>query len=112
MDVSQALTHLIKSELAPMQFSTGSRGFHGSGKIVAEGMRYQAQCQAILIGSKSNPNLTVDATCDEIAAALTALVVDGLQARRFSTGRTGFRTDGKIQAGGQRYQASVQAVRL
>ncbi|GLW98247.1 hypothetical protein [Microtetraspora sp. NBRC 16547] len=112
MDISQALTNMIKLEIARKEFSTGSRGFHGTGKIIVDGVRYQAQAQAVLLGSKDDPHLKVDASTDEMAAALTALVADGLQARTFRTGRTGFRADGKVEARGQRFQASVQAVRL
>lgn len=112
MEIGQALTNMIKSELGPKVFSTGSQGFHGCGKITVDGIRYQAQAQAVLVGSKDDPSMSVGASLEEISVALAGLVVDGLQARRFGTGRTGFRADGKIQAGGQRYQASVQAVRL
>lgn len=34
------------------QFSTGSRGFHVSDKIVIDGKRYQANVQLVEIGSK------------------------------------------------------------
>ncbi len=35
------------------QFSTGSRGFYGQGKIeLVGGKRYQSQCQMVEIGSK------------------------------------------------------------
>jgi hypothetical protein len=112
MDVNQALVTMIKSDLEPKEFSTGSRGFHATGKITVDGIRYQAQAQAVLIGSKGDPSTQVHATTQEMAAALTALVDDGLTARTFSTGRTGFRADAKIQAGGQRFQASAQAVRI
>ncbi|MBI5032752.1 MAG: hypothetical protein HZB51_19685 [Chloroflexi bacterium] len=33
-------------------FKTGSRGFHGQGKIEIEGKRYQTQVQLVEIGSK------------------------------------------------------------
>ncbi|GAA2653605.1 hypothetical protein [Nonomuraea recticatena] len=112
MEIGQALTNMIKSELESKVFSTGLQGFHGCGKITVEGVRYQASCQAVLVGSKDDPSISLLASLEEISAALAGLVVDGLQARRFSTGRTGFRADGKVQAGGQRFQASVQAVRL
>lgn len=112
MDVSQALVTMIKESLHEKVFSTGSKGFFGNGKITIDGVRFQAQAQAILIGSKDDPSMVAGAPVDEISAALTGLVVDGLCARRFSTGRTGYRTDGKVEAHGQRYQASVQAVRL
>ncbi|MEW9532835.1 hypothetical protein [Microbispora sp. NPDC049125] len=112
MDVSQALTNMIKSELGRKEFSTGSKGFYGSDKITAEGVRYQAQAQAVLIGSKEGQRLAVQATPEQMSAALAGLIMDSLTARRFRTGRTGYRADGKIEAHGQWYQASVQAVRL
>jgi len=34
------------------QFKTGSRGFHGQGKIEIDGKRYQSQIQLVEIGSK------------------------------------------------------------
>lgn len=34
------------------QFSTGSRGFHASGKVQTEGGKYQVNVLAVLIGSK------------------------------------------------------------
>lgn len=36
-------------------FKTGSRGFHGQGKIDFDGKRYQTQVQMVEIGSKNNP---------------------------------------------------------
>lgn len=36
----------------PKEFKTGSRGFHGQGKIELEGKRYQVQIQLVEIGSK------------------------------------------------------------
>lgn len=75
-------------------------------------MRYQAQAQAVLIGSKADPSATVDATTDEITAALAGLVASGLAPRTFRTGRTGHWVTGKVEAHGQRFQAGVQAVRL
>ena len=33
-------------------FASGSRGYHGQGKIDVNGERLQAQCQAVVIGSK------------------------------------------------------------
>lgn len=34
------------------QFKTGSRGFHGQGKLEVNGKRYQTQVQMVEIGSK------------------------------------------------------------
>ncbi len=36
-------------------FKTGSRGFHGQGKIDFNGKRYQTQVQMVEIGSKNTP---------------------------------------------------------
>ncbi|MBT2235551.1 hypothetical protein [Nonomuraea sp. NEAU-A123] len=41
MDICQSLVDLIKAELDPKEFSTGSRGFYVSGKITVDGVRYQ-----------------------------------------------------------------------
>ena len=37
---------------SPKEFKTGSRGFHGQGKIEIDGKRYQVQIQLVEIGSK------------------------------------------------------------
>ncbi|TAH53988.1 MAG: hypothetical protein EYC68_01265 [Chloroflexota bacterium] len=36
-------------------FKTGSRGYHGQGKIDFDGKRYQTQVQMVEIGSKTSP---------------------------------------------------------
>lgn len=36
-------------------FKTGSRGYHGQGKIDYDGKRYQTQVQMVEIGSKGTP---------------------------------------------------------
>lgn len=38
---------------APKNFKTGSRGYHGQGKIEIDGKRYQTQVQLVEIGSKN-----------------------------------------------------------
>jgi hypothetical protein len=38
---------------SPKEFKTGSRGFHGQGKIEIDGKRYQVQLQFVEIGSKT-----------------------------------------------------------
>lgn len=112
-DITQPLAGLIKSGLEPKDFRTGSKGFFASDKITtADGTRYQAQAQAILIGSKGNPKAKVQASTDEVRAALAAMIAKDLPEREFSTGRTGYRAQDKIEAHGQRFQASIQAVRL
>jgi hypothetical protein len=82
-DISRALKGLVTQELAPKEFSTGSKGFRAVGKITADGVRFQAQTQAVLIVPKT-----------------------------FSSGNTGFYVGGTVTAGGQRFQAQAQAVRL
>lgn len=39
--------------LQPKEFSTGSRGYHGTGKIALGDDRLQCQVQAVVIGSKA-----------------------------------------------------------
>ena len=36
-------------------FKTGSRGFHGQGKVDFNGKKYQTQVQMVEIGSKNTP---------------------------------------------------------
>ena len=111
--VQVALTGLVKGRLAKREFSTGSKGFFGQDKIEVAGKRYQAQVQAVLIGSKGNPKMRAMATDDQVKAALIAGLIDkGVPARDFSSGKSGFRAQGKIQVGDETYQASVQAVLL
>ncbi len=38
--------------LSKKNFSTGSRGFYGNGKMMAGGKNYQVNIQAVEIGSK------------------------------------------------------------
>jgi hypothetical protein len=112
-DITQQLSGLIKSELKAKDFRTGSKGFFGSAKITtADGTRYQAQAQAVLVGSKDNTKAKVQASAEEITAALTDLVQRGVPAIAFKTGNSGYRTQGQVEAHGQHYQASVQAVQL
>lgn len=42
-------------------FKTGSRGYHGQGKIDFNGKRYQTQVQMVEIGSKNTPASTSSA---------------------------------------------------
>lgn len=111
--VQDSLAGLIKAQLHPQNFSTGSKGFFGQDKIEAGGKRYQAQVMAVLIGSKGNPRVKVQANADQAKAALVTELIDkGVPAVEFKTGKTGFRAQGKVQIGGQTYQSSVQAVLL
>lgn len=111
-DIHQALANMIKAETGPKKFSTGSKGFYANGKITVDGARYQASAMAVLIGSKDNPKARVAASTEEITAALTDMVQAGVPACQFKTGKAGYRTQGKAEAHGQRFQVSVQAVRL
>lgn len=113
--VQQELASLIKTRLrGPRSFSSGAKGFHGTDKITtSDGTRYQAHAQAVLIGSKGNAKVRVTANLDQVRAALTAFVEEaGVKPVQFKSGNDGFRTQAKLEIGGQRYQAQVQAVRL
>ncbi|MCP2337505.1 hypothetical protein [Actinomadura rupiterrae] len=112
MDIRYPIGDLVAEELRQKTFSTGSRGYRAGGKITVDGERYQVQAQAILIGSKGNPMLAPEASLGEMAEAFRELTAQDLVAKDFRTGRTGYYASGKIHAAGQRYQASVQAVRL
>ncbi len=111
-DIRQALTNMVKAQLAAKKFTTGSKGFYASGKLPVDGDRYQASAMAVLIGSKDNPRAKVAASTEEITAALTDMVQAGVPACEFRSGKTGYRAQGKVEAHGQRFQASIQAVRL
>jgi hypothetical protein len=111
--VKDELTSLVKAQLQPKTFSTGSRGFYGQDKITVGGKRYQAQVSAVLVGSKGNPKARVHASTDQAQAALVTDLIDkGVEPRTFSSGKTGYRTQGKVEIGGQTYQSSAQAVLL
>jgi len=111
--VQDALTNLVKDQLDAKTFGTGSKGFFGQGKIDAAGKRYQAQVSAVLVGSKGNPRVKVQGSPDQAKAALVTDLLDkGVEPRTFSSGKTGYRTQGKVEIGGQTYQASAQAVLL
>ncbi|MFI0454458.1 hypothetical protein [Actinomadura sp. 6N118] len=68
--LTQTMANMVKSSLAPKQFSTGSKGFFATGKVEVGGRRYQAQVQAVLIGSKNDPKAKVRASLDEAQAPL------------------------------------------
>jgi hypothetical protein len=110
--LTQALANMVKGDLKPKTFSSGSKGFHATGKVTDEdGARYQAQAQAVLIGSKDNPKVKVQAKPQEAVSALTG-VVDGVKAKTFRSGKSGYYSTGKCEIAGQRFQVQVQAVRL
>jgi hypothetical protein len=108
--VQQELANMIKAEVAPKTFSTGSRGFFATGKITVDGKRYQAQAQAVLVGSKGDAKARVRGNADQAKAALTAMVADSLQAVAFKSGKAGFRTQGKVSIADQPFQGQAQAV--
>jgi hypothetical protein len=111
-DVTQKLVGLVLASLEPKTFSSGSKGFRAAGKVTAGDARYQAQVQAVLIGSKDDPTIQVEATPVKAAEVLAAFAGDHLKPKTFSTGRTGFFASGKTEIGGQRYQVQAQAVLL
>lgn len=52
----------------------------------------------------------VTMSSEDIAAAISSQVLPDLAQREFSTGSVGFRASGKVGAGDERYQVSVQCV--
>jgi hypothetical protein len=109
--ITQEMTNLVKARLGRKDFRTGSRGFFAQDKISVGKDRYQAMVQAVLIGSKDDAEVSILATEQEMKAALADLLKD-LAERSFSSGKAGYRVQGKIEVAGQRYQAQCQAVRL
>ena len=112
--VADALSGLVKTRLAYKAFTTGSKGFFGQEKIEVDGRTYQAQVQAILIGSKADPDMVARATADQMKAALAAhLISNGVPPTTFvKSGNTGYRAQAKVPVGDETYQAQVQAVLL
>lgn len=108
--LTQALANMVKDDLTAKVFSSGSKGFHATGKITGDdGARYQAQVQAVLIGSKDQPKVKVQAKPQEAISALTG-IVESLKPKTFRSGKTGFYSMGKCEIAGQRFQAQAQAV--
>jgi hypothetical protein len=112
MSLDQAIASVIKDNLKPMAFASGSKGFHATDKISVDGVRYQAQAHAVLIGSKAKPKVKIQAKRDEAVAALSSFASEGLQPKVFKSGKRGYYASGKAEIGGQRYQVQAQAVRL
>ena len=110
-DICQAMMTLINGDLVRKDFGTGSKGFHAHGKLTTGDGRFQAQAQAVLIGSKNDPALTVQASTQDMRSALSALT-DGLAPKKFRSGKAGWYVQAKAEAGGQRYQVQLQAVGL
>jgi hypothetical protein len=111
VSLTQELANLVKANLKAKTFSSGSKGFHATGKITVDGIRYQAQAQAVVIGSKNDPKLKVKASVQQAANVLTTVVED-IKPKTFASGNTGYYTNDKAEIADQRYQVAVQAVRL
>lgn len=93
-------------------FSSGSQGFFRQGKFVsATGSRYQAQATAVLIGSKQDLTIQVEASGEEVAYAFIP-VIKAVEAKVFRTGRSGFYGQGKLLVRNERYQGALQAVEI
>jgi hypothetical protein len=93
-------------------FSSGSQGYYRQRKVrTGNGVRYQAQVTAVLIGSKRNMASDVRATRDDVAFEMSAIIAT-LEAKEFRTGRIGYYASGKITVGGERFQVGMQAVRI
>ncbi len=93
-------------------FSSGSQGFYRQGKLnLTSGKRFQTQITAVLIGSKHDLTIKLQASADEIIFALRPLI-DDIKPKEFRTGRVGYYVNGKIGVGVERYQVSIQAVEI
>lgn len=106
------LVRLTSEELAPKDFSTGSKGFFGGTKVVIDGDRHQAQVMAILVGSKGDPKAKVTAKLEDVQARLATFIEENLTSKAFASGKGGFHGQGKIVVDGQKFQVSAQAVSL
>ncbi len=108
----QAAFRKLLDRLEFKLFTSGSQGFYCQGKIVIENSkRYQAQVTAVLIGSRNDLTITLQATKEEVAYALFP-ILDSLQSKTFKTGRVGYYTNGKATVGMERFQVAIQAVQL
>jgi len=102
--------YAVKALATAKAFSTGSVGWFVSDKVVIDGVRYQAQAQAVVVNSKG---IVKDG--DDSAAVLAALGVTGNQtiemqvlAKDFKTGSKGWFGSGKVVINGHICQAQVQ----
>jgi hypothetical protein len=102
----------LAGTLVRKDFSTGSKGYFQGGKVADETSLYQAQVQAILVGSKGDPTKKVEATDEQIREAVKDFVSTSLLPKVFSSGQEGYHGQGKIAAGGQVFQVSAQAVKI
>lgn len=50
--VKEELTRLVREQLVPKTFSSGSTGYLAMGRVVIGEKRYQVNVQVVLIGSK------------------------------------------------------------
>src|SRR5664280_1726315 len=101
----------VARDVVRKDFATGSKGFHAQGKLVIDGGRYQVQVQAILVGSKTDPTARMIVKDEAMREALATFAED-MAPRVFSSGKAGWYIQGKVNVGGQRFQASAQAVLL
>lgn len=108
----QAGLQRLLDRLSHKIFSTGSQGFFGQSKInTSDGRRYQAQVSAVLIGSKNDPRISIQASAEAIAYEIQTLL-DSLHPKSFRSGRTGLYANSKVRVGEERYQVAVQAVEI
>jgi hypothetical protein len=113
-ELTAKLASMVTLELAgPRTFSTGSKGFHATGKVTTEdGQRWQASANVTLIGSKTDESMTVSASRQDVAEKVALMVsVEGHE-RTFSSGNVGVFAQGKVVADGQRFQVTAQAVHI
>ena len=109
-DIDDALAGLVQAALEYKDFQSGSKGFYCQQQVTVGGQCYQASAQAILIGSKKNPQMQVRATAEQAKPELTSMIAGGMPTKDFSTGKTGYYTSGGFQIGNESYQAQAQAV--
>lgn len=93
-------------------FSSGSQGYYVQGKLkLPNGIRYQAQATATLIGSKNDLTVNLVATRDQMIGLLTEKLAL-LQPKTFRTGRVGYYGNLKLQVGAEKFQVALMAVQL
>jgi hypothetical protein len=111
--VDEALASHVQAMLEHKVFQgSGSKGFHCQAKVTIGRDRYQLSAQAVLIGSRHDPEMQVQQTAEQAKAAVIDLIREGVPAKKFRSGNKGFFSSGKLQIGSGSYQAQVQAVLL
>lgn len=111
-DVAIAKLEAVLTDLEFKRFSSGSQGFYLQKRLeVQTGVKHQVQISVVLIGSKNDPGADVAASAGEVVEALR-LPVRTIEQKTFSSGRTGFYASAKVAIRNQRYQVSIQVVRL